>query len=290
MRGYVTPLQKERRPEDKMRTIAIMNLKGGVAKTVTAVNLAANLAALHEKRVLVIDADSQANSTEFFSDPEYGVRASEETTLADLLRMDPRLVSCAAAGEALWQAIQPSSFEGVDLLPADSSLMDLDLSKVESAQVCTQVLALGLPELADGYAFVYDFVLIDCPPAFNASAAAALLASDEVLIPIKLDAFSLRGMVNLMEQIKNMQQINPELRILGLLPTMWYASDEIKAAERILRDSGLPVLPHIRRSAMVDGMTFKQEPLIRCSPKSGACRDYKLLAKRIVMEGGAVNG
>lgn len=280
----MTPLQKERRPEDKMRTIAIMNLKGGVAKTVTAVNLAANLATLHEKRVLVIDADSQANSTEFFE--QFTKVHFPKVTMADLLRLDREDLGGLTPAEWIQNAVQCSSFEGVDLLPADSSLMGLDLSKVESEQVFTQVLALGLPELADGY----DFVLVDCPPAFNASAAAALLAADEVLIPIKLDAFSLRGMGNLMEQIKNMQQINPELRILGLLPTMWYSSDEIKAAERILRDSGLPVLPHIRRSAMVDGMTFRQEPLIRCSPKSGACRDYKLLAKRIVLEGGAVNG
>lgn len=262
-----------------MRTIAIMNLKGGVAKTVTAVNLAANLATLHEKRVLVIDADSQANSTEFF-----GVSA-EDGSLTTLLRLEDR-----SRGNLIHTAdriIQPTDLPRLRVLPADAGLMALDLSMVQSRSVYSACLRdLLRDELSQGW----DFVLIDCPPAFNAAAAAALLAADEVLIPIKLDAFSLRGMGNLMEQIKNMQKINPELRILGLLPTMWYASDEIKTAERILRDSGLPVLPHIRRSAMVDGMTFKQEPLIRCSPKSGACRDYKLLASRIVLEGGAVNG
>lgn len=261
-----------------MRTIAIMNLKGGVAKTVTAVNLAANLATLHEKRVLVIDADSQANSTEFF-----GVSA-EDGSLTTLLRLEDR--SRETLIRTADRIIQPTDLPRLRVLPADAGLMALDLSMVQSHSVYSACLRdLLRDELSQGW----DFVLIDCPPAFNASAAAALLAADEVLIPIKLDAFSLRGMGNLMEQIKNMQQINPELRILGLLPTMWYSSDEIKAAERILRDSGLPVLPHIRRSAMVDGMTFRQEPLIRCSPKSGACRDYKLLASRIVMEGGAVN-
>ena len=279
MRGKRDAPPKRKENLKTMRTIAIMNLKGGVAKTVTAVNLAANLATLHEKRVLVIDADSQANSTEFF-----GVSA-EDGSLTTLLRLEDRsrenLIRTAD------RIIQPTDLPRLRVLPADAGLMALDLSMVQSRSVYSACLRdLLRDELSQGW----DFVLIDCPPAFNAAAAAALLAADEVLIPIKLDAFSLRGMGNLMEQIKNMQQINPELRILGLLPTMWYSSEEIKAAERILRDSGLPVLPHIRRSAMVDGMTFKQAPLIRCSPKSGACRDYKLLASRIVLEGGAVNG
>lgn len=252
-----------------------------MAKTTTTVNLAANLARFEQKRVLVIDADSQANSTGFFANSEFGIRNSE--TLADLLRMDPRLVSCEAAGEAVWRAILPSSFEGVDLLPADSSLMDLDLSKVESEQVCTQVLALGLPELADGY----DFVLIDCPPAFNAASAAALLAADAVLIPIKIDAFALEGMGNLMQQIVNMRRINPRLLVLGLLPVMWYRSPAVGRAELALRDTGLRIFPHIRRSDKVDDMTFTQEPLCVCSPKSGACKDYKLLARLIAGAGDA---
>lgn len=263
-----------------MNVIAIMNLKGGVAKTVTAVNLAADLAELHNQRVLLIDADSQANCTEFF-----GV-TNEFGSLTTLLRLEDR--SLQHLVDVADEAIIPTIINRLRILPADDGLMALDLSMVSSQAVFTSCLRdlLRHPVVAS----CWDFVLIDCPPAFNAAAAAALLAADEVLIPIKLDAFSLRGMGNLMEQIKNMQQINPELRILGLLPTMWYTSDEIKAAERILRYSGLPVLPHIRRSAMVDGMTFRQEPLIRCSPKSGACRDYKLLASRIVLEGGAING
>lgn len=286
-----------------MRVIAVCNLKGGVAKTTTVVNLAADLAVDHEQRVLVIDADSQCNSTAFLSaeaertdchanaaalarnDSDGDRRALPGDTLADLLRMPKNERTEFSVSFWLEAAIRKSSVEGVDLLPGDPSLMDLDLSKVEADAVFTEVLARGLPDLGKRY----DFCLIDCPPAFNAASAAALLAADEVLIPIKLDAFALDGMTNLMQQIANMRRINPRLRVLGLLPVMWYRSEQISRAEAALRESGLPVLPRIRRSNRVDDMTFAQTPLIVCSPKSGACQDYRRLATRLVAKGGDGN-
>ena len=251
-----------------MNVIAFMNLKGGTAKTTTTVNTAAILARDYGQRVLVVDADSQGNTTEFLG---LGV---EHPGLADLLR----------GGEAM---IQATALADVDLLAADDTLMDLDLSKAAAGEAKLDCL-LQLRKSED-VAGRYDAMLIDCPPAFNAAAAAALLAADEVVIPMKLDAFSLRGMANLIRQIRNMQLINPTLRVAGILPTMWYNSEEIQKAERQLRLSALPVFPHIRRSAKVDDMTFRQQPLIYSSPKSGACQDYKRFVRRL-MEGGARNG
>ena len=117
--------------------------------------------------------------------------------------------------------------------------------------------------------------LVDCPPAFNAASAAALVAADDVIIPIKLDAFSLRGMGNMMRQILNMQRINPRLRVAGVLPTMWYRAEQIKASEEQMQKSGLNVYPHIRRSDRVDDMTYRQEPLLITSPNSAAGVDYR---------------
>mgnify|MGYP002771960544 CR=1 FL=1 len=187
-----------------MRTTAIINLKGGVAKTTTALNMAAILAKDYKQRVLLVDADSQCNCTEFFQRD-----AVHPGTLADML--DDR----------------------------------------------------------------YDRMIIDCPPAFNAASAAALVAADEVIIPIKLDAFSLRGMANIMQQVSNMRKINDSLTVAGILPTMWYKSDNIIEAEKMLREFGLPVLPHVRRTNKVDDMTFAQEPLVISSPKSAAGVDYR---------------
>lgn len=253
-----------------MRTTAIVNLKGGVAKTVTCVNVAAILAADHGKRVLVVDADSQANATEFF-----GGKQPAACTLGDLLR-----------GIDVNPVIRPSSVDGVDLLPADDSLMDLDLSAVKSKEARVEALRKLLQARADDY----DFVLIDCPPAFNAASAAALLAADDVIIPIKLDAFSLRGMANLTRQIDNMRRINPKLTISGLLPTMTYTSPRIRGALDILYCSDLHVYPKIRRSSKADDMTFAQRPLIETSPHSGACVDYRRLVKAYIAEGEAKGG
>ena len=155
-----------------MRTTAILNLKGGVAKTVTTVNMAAILARDYKARVLLIDADCQCNCTEFFGG------SSDKGTLADILRLpdsypDP-VTFCA-------NCIRGTTVDGVNLIPGDDSLMDLDLSKVELGRVSMNVLRQFV-EAANG---LYDYILIDCPPAFNAASAAALVAADDIIIPIK---------------------------------------------------------------------------------------------------------
>ena len=245
-----------------MKTVCIMNLKGGVAKTATTINMAAILAGDYDQRVLVIDADSQCNTTEFFGgEPEQG-------SLALLLR---------AAGVTDWTGhglIQKSNFPGVDLLCGSEELMDLDLSAVSS----DSSRAMALVKLRDHLESwdAYDWCIVDCPPAFNGASAAALLAADEVIIPIKLDAFSIRGMVNLHRQVANMQTLNPDLRLAGYLRTMWYDSGTIREADAALEESGMPVFrSKIRRSDKVDAMTFAQTPLTVFSPRSGAGVDYR---------------
>jgi len=299
-----------------MKTIAICNLKGGVAKTTTVVNLAAILARDLHRRVLVIDADSQGNATSFLG----GDR--EQPGMAALLQ--------GQTTDEKPLELQRTNVEGVSLIAGSAELMDLDLTKAGEGTVNVQCLrqlreqlerkaaaylkgmgplpapsceqpgatsprggGKGGPPRAsaptDGdntkalaamiFGRPYDYCLIDCPPAFNAASSAALIAADAVLIPVKLDAFALEGMANLLQQIQNMRRINPRLRVLGVLPVMWYKSERIQAAERALREAGLQILPRIRRSDKVDEMTYRQAPLISCSPKSGPCKDYRVLAK-----------
>ena len=252
-----------------MRTIAFLNHKGGVGKTVTCVNMAAILANDYAKRVLVVDADSQANTTEFFGGLPGGA-----SSLGDLLRRTD-----------VNELIRPANFPGVKLIGADDSLMDLDLSAVKSKEA--DVLALAKVLTAEEKNF--DYVLIDCPPAFNAASSAALLTSDDVIIPIKPDAFSLRGMANLMRQIYNMRAINPRLVMAGLLPTMVYRSEQVYKAMDILRASDFHVFPAIRKTQKVDDMTFAQRPIIKTSPTSAASLDYRRFVKAY-LKGGADNG
>lgn len=254
-----------------MKTTAFFNLKGGVAKTTSVINTAAILARDCGKNVLVIDADSQCNTTEFFGGKPEGV-----ASLSSLLRK-------IAGPES--DCFEDSNFPGVSLLPADDSLMDLDLSKIENGQLdmnCLRDLVNLLESVQQ-----FDHILIDCPPAFNAATVAALLASDEVVIPIKMDAFSIRGMANLMRQIDSMQKINRKLKVAGLLPTMYYKCKTLDETEAMLRTSGLKVFHHIRRSPAVDVMTYRQQPLIICSKTSGACKDYQAFAAELT--GGVQN-
>ena len=252
-----------------IRTTAIVNLKGGVAKSTTVINMAAILAKKHGRTVCIIDADSQCNTTEFFgADPKEG-------NLAKVLRESS---SQPCPGKHAAANIQGTEYFGIDILAGDDSLMDLDLSKVEQQAVDANVLRYMVDEIRDNY----DHALIDCPPAFNAASAAALIAADDVIIPIKLDAFSLRGMVNLMCQIKNMRRINPRLKIAGILPTMWYRDSEIQDAEHQLQRAGLHVFHHIRRSDKVDKMTFRQKPLLISSPNSAAGRDYRTFVEEFL--------
>lgn len=254
-----------------MRTTVILNMKGGVAKTTTVVNMAALLAKKHGKQVLVTDADSQCNTTEFFGGE------SADGSLADALRAKEDGLKVAV------QSIQRTSLPNIDLLPGDPSLMDLDLTKVETNGVRPTVLRDLVRYLEKENA--YDYCLVDCPPAFNAASAAALIAADDVIIPIKLDAFSLRGMTCLLRQITNMRKINPKLRLAGCLPTMWYRSPNVQQAEETLHASKLPVFPHIRRSDKVDDMTFAQDPLLITSPRSAAAIDYNRFVQKYVNGG-----
>lgn len=242
-----------------MKAIAILNLKGGVGKTVTAVNVAHILATDHDKRVLLVDCDSQCNSTEF-----YGI-TDPACSLAEVM-----------TGEAEpWYPENITSADyGIDLLPASDRLMDLDLSAIGSrfAGQCLKDLCDCIRE--DN---AYDFVLFDCPPAFNAASAAALLAADEVIVPIKLDAFSLRGLANVKRQIDNMRKINPSLRVAGALITMWRNVPVVTEAELSLRASGVLNVFRtvIRRTDKVDEMTFERQPITIYSPRSAAGRDYR---------------
>lgn len=148
-----------------MRVTAICNLKGGVAKSATTINLGAVLAKEYGKRVLVIDADCQCNTTVFFGvDPARG-------NVARVLR---EAAADRDPGVFAAHMIQATGFVGIDLLAAEDSLMDLDLTKAENGTADAAV----LKKLVWTVRGMYDAVLIDCPPAFNAASAAALIAAD----------------------------------------------------------------------------------------------------------------
>lgn len=257
-----------------MKTTAIMNLKGGTAKTVTTINMAAILGRDYEQRVLLVDADSQCNLTEFMT---AGMSEADRKTDGGLY--DVLTGKCPT--------IRDTMLPLVGILPATDDLMDLDVNKVSGKGADV----MALDDLREFYekADLIDHMIIDCPPCFSAAAAAALIAADQVIIPMKLDAFGIRGMTNLLRQVKNMKKVNPSLKVAGILPTMYYKSPQQDEAEQLLRESGLPVYTHIRRSTKVDDMTFAQMPITKSSPRSSACHDYRRFVAEF-LKGGERDG
>ena len=162
-----------------MRTTAIFNLKGGVAKTITTAAMADILAIDHKKRVLVIDADGQGNLSQYF-----GVDAQEGASTLDLLQGTHEPVYSD------W--VTPARPDvDIDIIPADMTLMYADIEAFEGrlhSRHAMEELRQSIEEDAqspdaDARAAAYDYMLIDCPPAFSAASAAALIAADDVVIP-----------------------------------------------------------------------------------------------------------
>lgn len=253
-----------------MKAIAILNLKGGVAKTVTAINMAHILATDYHKKVLLIDADSQHNTTDFFG------AGDPDNNLSAILKG----VSEPHYEESIYQTEVP----GLHILPGDDGLMDLDISCVRDGRINTYAMVDLLTALSEDDA--YDLVIVDCPPAFNAASTAALAAVSEVIIPAKPDPFSIAGLSNMIRQIQSMHAINPGLHVRGVLLTMW--TKECADAEKQLREYSSRMLPVfktvIRHSGkMVDGL-FAGEAITAYSPHSAAGIDYRKFVREYLGE------
>ncbi|PKH51031.1 chromosome partitioning protein ParA [Tenacibaculum sp. Bg11-29] len=184
------------------KIIAIANQKGGVGKTTTTVNLAASLGVL-EKRVLLIDADPQANATSGLGidvdSVEFGTYQVLEHTIL--------------AKETILKTDSPN----VDLIPAHIDLVAIEIELVDK-QEREYMLKKALQEIKNDY----DYILIDCAPSLGLITLNSLVAADSVIIPIQCEYFALEGLGKLLNTIKSVQKIhNPDLDIEGLLLTMF---------------------------------------------------------------------
>ena len=190
-----------------MQIISIINQKGGVGKTTTAINLAAGLSKKN-KKILVIDLDPQGNATT-------GLGLSNTESSIDTI------YSVLNGTKKISEVIKKTKFENLDIITSNVDLSGLEIETADDNQrafILKLKLALYL-KTSGGF---YDYVLIDCPPSLSLLTVMALVSSDSVLVPLQTEFFALEGLTQLMKTIDRIKvSLNPALQIRGILLTMY---------------------------------------------------------------------
>ena len=251
-----------------MTVIAIANQKGGVGKTTTAVNLAYALAQ-QGQRVLVVDLDPQASLTIYAGLDVRELEKARKTLYYALVEDEPLETIITKA-------------EHFDVAPSSIRLSTGEAQLLSDAHAGPTLLAGLLQPIKDRY----DYVLIDCPPTLTLLTVNALAAADYVLIPVKTDFLSLMGLPLLLDSVeKTRRRANPNLQVLGVLPTMHthYAHNQ-EAIEQLrsLSENGIRLFEPIKRSTGYDKAAAEYRPVLDVAPQTPGAESYTLLAEDII--------
>lgn len=264
-----------------MKTISLLNLKGGVAKTFSAVNMAYELWR-RDCRVLLWDNDKQGNLSKAFGKYDAGQTAPVTRILSGDWQRPEKLV-------------QPTDYEGMDILTSNLSLFGASwkLMAGEQGDVTgkyRRFLTAEAEERGKTISDKYDYCIIDNPPDIGINVVNALTVTDEVIVPVKIDENALEGLDTVAEQLEDVRVLNPSLLLKGVLVTIYQNTDGEAAGLEWLRREWdnigsknyrrYPVLGIIRYSGKVAENSFVKKPIYEYSPCCAAAQDYKKFVSR----------
>lgn len=248
------------------KIIALANQKGGVGKTTTSINLAAALA-IEGKRVLLIDADPQANAS---SGLGVDIRSLDATIYECLInQIDPRT------------AIVSTSISGLDLIPSHIDLVgaEIEMLNIDNRETL-------LRNILNRVRADYDYVLIDCSPSLGTITVNALTAADSVIIPVQCEFFALEGIAKLLNTIKIIKSnLNPALKIEGFLMTMYDNRLRLsnQVYEEVKRHFGdLVFNTVIARNVRLSEAPSHGQSVIEYDSHSRGAENYRSLAKELI--------